>query len=580
MGGDGSAAEAIVRSRAGKSLREFGPGSEPGSFAGRRVSCVAGPEPHPSLRAMLQAGQTTPVIARASGGGGSAALRPEPMFPHADPVIHIAARVPAMSRGFQWGSAYADLKVRTEQVRANGDTYAICAYDAAIEAIGTRVMEVYRHHASAGSEKGVFEPVAAHGALLRLAERAESSPESADEASALREALRKIDTITGRMHFELGMRDREFAAVAASVPTGHSCFAPNREGLNRWLGHEVRLAESTAQRAFERSDLAAAVPASLHGEYFQRLMVPANGESDCWTISRALIMQAVYKGDLVRVRALSAAHGRLVRAMADRALQTTAESIDSPVGPLVRAADWADEPVPGADPFPETGASFPSARKVPPGFNWFDCYHRLRARRDRAAQQSDSFMRIAYSGAIESIEAAVMKAYRTFPWPADVTPEQAYQRLTLLQVEYQVSLTAKLRGKSLLSSIDRLTCRKQTVLALWQLNRLSCAATGNPGTSGYFQVAPAPRQFIVQQLAQGQPLSRGQAGDIAWRANLADSLGWPHTSGYGVMRNLPGQLARLSGSAEPSTDGPFSVGRPGLEEFDGVLAAIESAGCL
>ena len=584
MGGDGGAAEAIVRSCVGVSLQEIGSGSEQGSFAGRQVSRIAGPERHPSLQTMDQVVQTTPVIAHAGGGGGSAAIRPEPVFPPADPVVHVGTRVPAMSRLFRWDSAYADLQVRLEQARANGDAYAICAYDAAIEAIDTRMMETYRRHASEGSEEGVLEPVAARGALLRLAEPEESSPETAHEASAIREALSKIDKITQRKHFELGLRDREFAAVALDVPTSHSCFPPDREGLNRWLGHAVRLAESTAQRAFDRDDFAAALTARLHGEYFQRLLSPTAGESDLWTVSRALILKAADKGDLAHVRELSAAHGRLVRAMADRALQTTAQSIDAPVGPVVRPSDWADEPVPGADPMPETGASSRSVQAVPPGFRWFDCYHRLQGLRDQAAKQSDSFMKIEYCQAIGMIEAAVLKAYQTVTKPAarqaDITPEQAYRTLGLLQFDQQANLTVKQQGKLLLASIDRLTCRKQTVLASLQLERLSFAATGSPRTQGVVQAAATPRQLMVHQLAQGQPLSRGQAGEIAWRANLADSLGWLGTSGYGVMRNLRGQLARLSGSAEPSTDGPFAVGRSELEEFDGVLAAIETAGCL
>ena len=580
MGGDGGAAEAIVRSRVGESLQEFRSESGQRAFAGRRVSRIAEPIRHPFLLAQLRAAQAASVIAHASGGDGGAAIGPEPMFPPAGRAINVDSRVPVLPVWSHWDSAYTDLKVRLEQVRANGDTYAICAYDAAIEAIDTQVMGIYRQFATLGSEKGVFEPVAAHGALLRLAERAESSPETACEASAIRNALQKIDAVARRKQFELGLRDRQFAAVTANVPTSHRCFPPDREGLNRWLGHAMRLADLTAHRAFDRNDLATAVPVKVRSEYFQRLMEPAIGESDVWTDSRALILKAIDESDLARAGEFTAAHRRLVRAMADGVLQTTARAIDTPDGPLVRPADWACESVPGAGPMQETGTSSRSVQKESPGFDWFRYYRRLRALRRQAERQSDSFMKIACCETIESIEAAVMKAYRTVEGQADIAPEQAYSELKLIQLKQRAHQTAIQQSKSLLASIDRLTREKRKAFTSWQINRSAVVATGNLRTPGSVKVAAATRQLIVHQLAQGQPLSRGQAGEIAWRANLADSLGWPHTSGYGVMRKLPGQLARLSGSAEPSTGGSFSVGSSDLKEFAGVLAALETAGCL
>ena len=44
-------------------------------------------------------------------------------------------------------------------------------------------------------------------------------------------------------------------------------------------------------------------------------------------------------------------------------------------------------------------------------------------------------MKIACCETIESIEAAVMKAYRTVEGQADIAPEQAYSELKLIQLK-------------------------------------------------------------------------------------------------------------------------------------------------
>ncbi|MCY4565188.1 MAG: hypothetical protein OXE40_12020 [Gammaproteobacteria bacterium] len=507
-------------------------------------------------------------------------MPPPPFAP-----VTVAAQAPEEPSPFDWTAAYANLQLRSEQARTRGDTYAISAYDDAIKAIDTEVMENYRRHDPNGSERGAFEPVGARDALTRLAQRAGSTPRNPGKESAIREALSKIDTITHRRRFNLGLRDREFTAVAQNVPASHSVFPPDREGLNHWLRHEMHLVESIVARALDRHDLSAAIAARFQYEHYLQLSTSVILGGDPWTASRALVRHSISEGNLTRVWQLQAAHRRLLLAMADRALQSTARTIDTPIGPLARPENGADSPETEPDPMPEAHASSASTRETPPDFNWCVSYLRLREQRDQAAMRGDSSTSSEYCRAIDLIERAVLFAYRFIENPtarsAEISPEAAYLVLSLLQVTPETTPTVKRNSKSLTVAIDRLTYDKQVTLATRDFEKPSSSGAPESGRiPGFLPGAATPRQLIVHQIAIGQPLSRRQAGEIAWRASLADSLGWPGTSGYGVMRNLPGYLAGLSAAAGPTTNSPLRGPAPELQEFDGVLAKLETAGCL
>ena len=280
--------------------------------------------------------------------------------------------------------------------------------------------------------------------------------------------------------------------------------------------------------------------------------------------------------------------------MADRQLQSTAKGLGAPVGPVDTSeshagapalvpAEKLNEPALGS----EASASSGSLRSVPSDFKWHIAYSELKKRCEQAETRGDATTASAYSRAIEAIDNKVMAKYRSCSSqqsaPAILEPEEAYRVLSLQWLTRHVAPIASpvIAISSAIASINKLTHEKLDDLAGRDIeNTAGSAAPPCLSTPGSRQAPATPRQLIIHQLTEGQPLSSEQAAELNYRASMADSLGRLGPRGYRIMRDMPGYLAQLSDAARSSTGGAPAAGTVDLKEFDWMLSEIENARCL
>lgn len=340
MGGTASAPEAIVRSSLSEAQHRA-PESPAGAFGERRVSVTSAPPVSlsESVRQTAQGdseatGEHRGVRSRnarraldrpASPPPPKRSLAAEPGQAEGSgrssiPVPRIGDPVPPKPAGFDWYSVFTELKAQQELAQKRGDECALRAYRSAIRAISTELTKAYLSLHPAPYDSKAFEPEAAYTALIRLRDRirtdARTSASAPGRAFGIGIVLGDIDRLTHAKHFELDLRNREFAACAGADAT-HDGPAVVRDMAILWerLWHEFLSTDSESEQAFERNDEAATEDASLVTEYFADLVGSHIGLDDPWSASRATIREEVDAGRTSQALLLEAAHRKLLRVM-------------------------------------------------------------------------------------------------------------------------------------------------------------------------------------------------------------------------------------------------------------------------
>lgn len=599
MGGDGRAAQAAATSHWSQASQQFPPASQQGFFDGRQVSRITAPEPPLPADAL----RTTSPAAGARGQSRCIGLRAvtQPELSLRDLRYPARALVnkaaPQKPPCINWRLLYADLKVRYEQARMTGDTYAVCAFDAAIHGVDGMVMDAYRFFGATNSAPSACEPVAAYNALCRMGIKTPAFLVMAGWASTPLKALKRIDEFTREAQLKLAVRSRQFAAVPRAETNNDQAVRCDREGLDCWLGHEEALAQAIAERAFCRSDYADAAAARKQQNYYMKLRVRYADHGDPWDVSRTMIRHSARRGESAKTRQLQAAHGQLLRAMADWALQSTARCIGAPVGPVDGSGSLAPAPpsaamLPGVLLNPKVPASRGTGLEMPSGFKRPTAYNWLKLRCARAAASDDAATARLYKNAFEAIEELVLIKYRNcFPQQStegEIAPEEAYRVLdeawharglpaTTIGIEAIDEAMVSINDD--IASINRFTFERQCDLRIRDTESPASSKPSGPAIPGFGQAPTTAGQHILRQLMKGQPLSSAQAKELTYRANLAESLGRLGSSGQ-IMRNLPGYLTRLANAAESLHGGASRARIALLLEFGRMLTELRRAGCL
>ena len=194
-----------------------------------------------------------------------------------------------------WTPIHETIKGWCEADAKGGDIYAAAASAAALHQIDRAVMDAYTsNRTERAKDAESLSPEKAVETLRTMQSQAKARNRTS-RYELIESALGRVFRLTKEKYSELALRRSEFAAVSSPAPAA----VPTREALGAWL--------------LQQAD--AAGVSSIEYRYFRQLASRIAGNTDPWSVSRALV-GGLSAGDAEQVERLQAAHRSLVQAMA------------------------------------------------------------------------------------------------------------------------------------------------------------------------------------------------------------------------------------------------------------------------